>query len=245
MLYSLETGQLVRVIGNATTFGGPQKLCFTSTGNLLVAEWDRQRVQEVTITGDHVRYFGVEQRDPSLGKFTHPVTGIAASSTMVVAVQPHSPTRHIMVYQPSTGRFMMAFQDPDRNECVADNSGHSSVCITPDGVNIIVAGLQRSHLVMITLTGDRTATLSRLPYPSGFTYAVDVCLTSRGQVIAAENRNNRIAVFEAFPTWRLKTVFGSTGTCDGQFQRLIGMAMLPNDVLLTVDANCDRILAFR
>ena len=61
-MYSLPGGEHIRTFGSEGAgegqFKSPAKLCFSAAGNILVAERDNKRVQEVTLTGDHVRFIG-------------------------------------------------------------------------------------------------------------------------------------------------------------------------------------------
>ena len=155
-LYALPKGTSEKAMGRTGSGPGefdlPGKLCFTNKtpNTLLVAEFNNKRVQELTLTGDHVRFVGV-------GLLTDAVYGIAANDDVIV-VGKHSCTtnQRIIVFHSASGEIMRSFGD------YGDEPGQvmwkcNGLRITPDGEHILVAHRNESDFGMVsmfTLAGE-------------------------------------------------------------------------------------------
>lgn len=108
-VYSLPKCDVLQEFGgrgcNRGQFSQPTQLCFApSTSNVLVIEnYDNERVQEVTVTGRHVRFIGPGVFHPGL------ITGINASRGQDEPIIVISQCNCIFVFSYSTGDVLRTF----------------------------------------------------------------------------------------------------------------------------------------
>lgn len=173
-LYSLPDGDCIRTIGGPGDgpgqFYGPRKLCFGPNGNLLVAENDNRRIQEVTVMGDHVRFVG----DGVIQGLTQ---GVAASASHIACVGIGSNAAKVRVFDFATGDFLHSFGENGSRE------GQLSSCwglrFTLDGTHILIADSGNNRLPLFTVSGDFVKTVStcldnKFPRDVDFTECGDV-----------------------------------------------------------------------
>lgn len=108
-VYALPSGLHVRTFGSEGSgpgqFHAPGKICFSKDGNVLVAEFVNQRVQEVTLTGEHVRFIGV-------GVIDGGIIGLAAQHDLgLIAVGKWDGRQdnRIMLFDAESGELVRAF----------------------------------------------------------------------------------------------------------------------------------------
>ena len=111
-VYTLPEGGYVRSIGGKGVKPGlfyrPRKMCFTRTGSLLVAEYGNKRVQEVKLTGEHVRFIGVDVIDDTC-------YSIATNDEVIVVGKSGNATNNrLLVFDAVTGAHVRSFGDYGR-----------------------------------------------------------------------------------------------------------------------------------
>lgn len=153
-VYSLPGGKSIKTFGREGSgkgqFDGPQKLCFTVAGNILVAEFINQRVQEVTLTGEHVRFIGA-------GKIFGLIYSIATNGE-VIAVAISNSSNRVMMFDAVTGAFLRAFGN--YGGAAGQWMGYcNGIRFTPDNRHVIVAesggfGAGKGRLSVFTLGGE-------------------------------------------------------------------------------------------
>lgn len=97
--------ELEAVLGcGSVTFENPHALTFTAAGTLLVAENRQMRVQEVSVSGQHVRYVGV-------GAIKDFVGAVATDDVIIVVgkSEPYHDDAGIMVFDACNGSLLRSF----------------------------------------------------------------------------------------------------------------------------------------
>ena len=100
-VYSLPDGRRINKFGNPGNgelqFRYPQKLCFLPNGHLVVADGS-ERLQEVTVNGEHVRFIGD-------GVFHAEVRAVAANDEFVAAARFYAATGEdsVLLFNIATG----------------------------------------------------------------------------------------------------------------------------------------------
>ena len=159
-------------------FNRPAKVCFSAAGNILVAEHYNKRVQEVTLTGDHVRFIGA-------GVIDDKIWGIAANAELIVVGKCWCTSNNrIMMFDAVTGVLVRAFGD------YGDTPGQLmkycyGIRFMPDGRHIIVAestGYGKGRLSVFTLAGE----LVRCIGEGKLTSAHDVEFADNGDIIVCD-----------------------------------------------------------
>lgn len=86
-VYSTADGSVVTEFGGRGSahgqFNYPEKMCITPRNTLLVAEFDNNRVQEVTLAGEHIRFIGEGMYPHDVGS----LAGIARNDEYIVVTQ--------------------------------------------------------------------------------------------------------------------------------------------------------------
>ena len=138
-VYAYPAGTHVRTIGSEGVgegqFMGPGKLCFSSGGGVLVAECINRRVQDVSLTGEHMRFIGVGVIDSA--EHTDGIMALAANKEFIaVGKWDGVSDGRIMLFEAVSGEFVRAFGQ------YGDAPGHVRCCngmrFTPDGGKIAV-----------------------------------------------------------------------------------------------------------
>ena len=236
-VYSLPGGEHIRTFGSygvgTVQFNMPGKLCFGVAGNILVADAGNKRVQEVTLTGDHVRFIGV-------GVIDDPIWGIAANAELIVVGKYNCTSNHrIMVFDAVTGTFVRAFGD------YGDAPGQlmdycMGIRFMPDSRHIIVAednGDGRGRLSVFTLTGEFVRCI-------GEGELSDVCdmeFADNGDAIVCDSNCDRICVYSADGS-TLLLQWGGEGDADGKFEIPTALAICGGQLyVLNGDSNCVQV----
>ena len=148
-LYRLPDGQFEKFVSlpGSQRVLGPHGMCFTASGTLLVAEATACRVQELTLTGERIRFYGN-------GDTTHHMRAVDTDGKVVVvsAYDTCNVLGRIFVYDAYSGFMICSF---DKSACMRRDGEAAclsgAAVLTPDGQHIIVpAG---SYLAKFTTNG--------------------------------------------------------------------------------------------
>lgn len=222
-VYSTEDGSEVCTFGGEGhgpgQFRNPFKICVTHRDTLLVADNNNERVQEVSATGEHIRFIGE-------GVFGGRVCGVDCNDEHIVATRTDAETGRIYVIDYSTGAVVVQFGVHGGGY---GQIGYSSALrLTPDGRHIIVEDtLKNGRLCVFTVTGVfvRNVGGGKLGYSSGDLYvAVD------GRIVVADIC---VSIFSANGDVLLNS-WGRWGGGDGQFKRPCALAV-HGDELFVLD----------
>jgi sugar lactone lactonase YvrE len=206
-LYALPSGHAIRVVGDEGSGPGqfyyPHKLCFTPDGTLLVSEWENRRLQEVTLTGHHVRFIGEDV-------FQSSVAGVDASKDFIIASQPDETDSDLVVFDFRTGAFLRRFSTFDRTASVVDamDSGCCGLRISPDGYHMLVAQFLTNRVSVYSLLSGRL--VRQFGLSDELTEPQDVCVSDSGEIIVANSGYQRVCVFSP-SDGRMLREFGSHG----------------------------------
>ena len=239
-VYSVPVGEHIRTFGSKGTNKGqfkyPAKLCFSVTGNVLVAEFANKRVQEVTLTGAHVRFVGV-------GVIDEDIWGIAANAELIVVGKwGGTSNNRVMMFDAASGALTRAYGD------CGDAPGQlmkycSGIRFAPDSRHIVVAegnGNGIGRLSVFTLAGEfvRCIGEGELKIPA------DVEFADNGDVIVCDgsNPNHRICMYSADSNAMLRE-WGGRGGADGMFMRPTALAMCGSQ-LYVLDEATKRVQVF-
>ena len=211
-VYSLLSGQHIRTFGKQGSrkgrFNGPAKLCFSVDGNILVAELDNKRAQEVTLTGDHVRFIGV-------GVIRDSIVSIAANAELIVVGKHDCTTnKRIMMFDAVTGEFKRAFGDYGNapGQLMKRCNG---IRFTTDNHHIIVAEGKGDgtggRLSMFTRKGEFVKCIGGGELKS----AGDVEFADNGDIIMCDACLHRVCVYSAEGSMLLRLWSGTRGEFNG------------------------------
>ena len=200
IVYSLPDGEHIRTIGSVgavaqtcaveAKIDRPAKLCFSAVGTILVAQVRLRRVQEVTITGEHVRFFGD-------GLIPQRIVGIAANTEFVVVGKCRGVGNdQIMMFDAVTGVLLRSF-----GECGTAPGQLGRWCqgfritMTPDSsTQLFVAsdsGSGYSHVSVFTANGKFVSAFG----DQLFGAAHDVDILDSGDLIVCDHWRHRMFVF--------------------------------------------------
>ena len=234
---SLPGGEHIRTFGSKGVgkcqFSGLTKSCFSVAGNILVAEKHNKRVQEVTVTGGHVRFIGV-------GVINDAICGISANAELIVVGKYNCTSNNrIMMFDTVTGAVVRAFGAYGGTAgCLMMNC--NDIRFTPDSRHIIVAegGCDIGRLSVFTLTGEFVRCI-------GEGELSDVCdmeFADNGDAIVCDSNCNRICVYSVNDSELLRQ-WGGEGDADGQFEIPTALAMCGSQ-LYVLDEYTDRVQVF-
>lgn len=207
----------------------PEAICFAPNGNLLIAEFINQRVQEVSLAGQHIRFIGSEYCDQ--------LSGIDANDEVVVVTQCHRVDSQLAVFAFEDGALLRAFgvKGTDASELGACHA----VALSPDGRHIVVAESDQHRMSVFTIAGEFVRRLgespavglnSRLRWPHSV-------LWPRGDVILAVfSRGCTIAEYSA-EDGKLVKQFGKFGMGEREFREPLALAIGAGSSLFVLEAN--------
>lgn len=235
-LYSLPSGEKVRSIGGYGTecgkFSRPWAVCFTSSGNLLVAEASNQRVQEITPTGEHVRFIGV-------GVIRGLLVGVAADDNSIVTSQ-HGLHR-IAVFDSHTGELRHSFGTKGKG--TGQLCGNAGVRLTSDGKHVLVCEADNNRLSLFSLQGEFVRTIGN---PGSLCAPRSACFSKSGEIVVASQGSFSVSVFEeCSDTGQFEPVktFGSRGCTDASFGKVSDITMRAGK-LYVLDNDTNRVQVF-
>ena len=236
-VYSLPNGEHICTFGSGGEgkgqFRWPSKLCFSAVGNILVAEQLGDRVQEVTLTGGHVRFIGI-------GTFDCMLDGVTANVDVIVVVKHSSRvSNRIVMFDAVTGACVRAFGD------YGAAPGQLKYCcngirITLDNHHIIVSESDKKagRLSMFTLAGEFVRCIG----VGELAGTHDVDFTDSSDIIACDSSKHRVFVYSADGSTVLRQ-WGGRGDADGEFKWPTAVAMCGGQ-LYVLDEGSNRVQVF-
>jgi DNA-binding beta-propeller fold protein YncE len=207
-VYSMDTGDCITTFGSLGSgtgqFNNPSRICATPRGTILVSDSGNKRLQEVTITGEHIRCIGESHLD------SDGVLGMSMQGD-IVAVGKHvgSTDGRILLFSYSSGALIRKFGSYGSGEGQIEIV--YGISFTSDGRHILVVDFY-PRLSMFTVDGLYVKTL-------GTDVLCRNCkdvLCSGSNIFIADCSNHRICVFSA-ETGALIRTWGTEGRADGQF----------------------------
>ena len=200
----------VCVIGREGTGPGelqsPAQLCFTYDDTILVCDGGNNRVQQLTIAGEHLSSFDV--RLPY---------SIAVHGDMVAVGTRDCP---IEIHSLATGELIRCFElDVEGPGAMFEFA--TDIRYTLDGVYLLVAVFLRRQLSLFTVEG---AFVKRTQICVSSDACDGVTIGSAGEIIVADSQFGRISVLSADGDSLIKT-WGSQGSAAGQFQSPTSLAV--------------------
>ena len=231
-VYSLPGGEHIRTFGNEGAgegqFNWPAKVCFSAEGSILVAESLNRRVQEMTLSGDHVRFIGVGVIDDN-------IWGIAANAELIVVGKYDCTSNNrIMMFDAVAGAFFRAFGD------YGDAPGQlmyncNGIRFAPDSRHIIVAESNddgNSRLSVFTLAGEFVRCIGEDVLKD----AADAEFADNGDVIVCDSSNHRICVYSGDGSTLLRQ-WGDEGDADGKFRYPVALAMCGGQLYVLIEGS--------
>lgn len=228
-VYSLPDGGHLRTFGGrgggTGQFNCPSMLCWSPTGNILVAEFDNMRIQEVKLTGEHVRFIGV-------GVIDEAISGIACNGKLVAVTKESGILRNgrVMLFDYATGSLVRALGD------YGDAPGQLGKCrgirFHPNGEHIVVCEGDNDRVSSFTLAGGYVSSFAA--YGPG-----DIDFTSTGEYVVLQDCD--IGVYSAEGV--LLRSWGCDGKADGEFRVPAGLAVHGNK-LYVVESDSARVQVF-
>ena len=229
-LYSLPGGEFVRRLSSARgskrgQCDRPFRACFTPGGNVLVAEYVNNRVQEFTVSGESVREFQVQE-----------AWSVACNDEVVVIGSLRSGTGVVEVFDYGSGAKMRAIVK--YGSAVGEVDYPEGIRISPDGTMLLIAE-DSGRITRFTLEGVFVDVLGVGVLGRG---RKDVEYGMPGEIVVADFDHHRIVVFSEADGSVLRT-FGSHGDRDGQFASPTALAVHGSQ-LYVLDKESARVQVF-
>ena len=238
-VHSLPGGEHIRtfVIEDAGEgqFDYIPRLCFGATGNILVADPENERVQEVTLTGDHVRFIGI-------GVINDYIWSIAANAELIVVGKWDGTSNgRIMMFDAASGALARAFCDYGKapGQLMMFCEG---IRFTPDSRHIVVAesdGVGIGRLSMFTLAGEFVRCIGEGELEG----AGDVEFAANGDVIVCDRGAHRVCVYCADSNTMLRQWGDEDDAADGDYLCPTALAMCGGQ-LYVLDEATKRVQVF-
>lgn len=176
-VYALPSGSHLMSFGESGSgrgqFCAPAGLCVSKSDTVLVAETHNKRVQEVSLTGEHCRYWG-------MGVFTFEPQCVATNGDIVAV---GTAGGGVYVFDGDSAAF---------TRVIGEGFCAGIVC-GPDPRHITVVDSKARCVSVYFVTG----TLVQQTAPAGLTYPTSVAYTEGGDAIVADSRGNRVVVWSA------------------------------------------------
>ena len=187
-VYRSSAGECVATFGcfgtEAGQFYNPVRVCSTPRGTILVSECGNNRIQEVTLDGNHVRFIGIGVLDDE-GPY-----GICMQEDVVAtARKTRNPDDCVVLFCYRTGALIRKFGSLHNRE--GQIQSVTGVSFLPDGGHILVSGI--SGLFLFTVQGEFVNCVGSSVAGGIFR---DV-LCSGSAIFVADDGNNRICVFSS------------------------------------------------
>ena len=199
-VYSLPEWECLSLFGGEGPgkgqFSVPVKLCFSAGGNVLVVERGNKRVQEVTLTGEHVRFIGVGVAALEDGDSDTVIRAVAANADLI-AVGKWGTAKYsrIVLFDAHTGAFRRSFGE------LGQYQGQlmkycEGLRFLPDGRHLLVAESMfgEGRLSLFTVAGEfvRYMGIGKLKAASD----VDV-FHQTGDIVVPDAAGHRVTVFSS------------------------------------------------
>ncbi|MBT5869222.1 MAG: hypothetical protein HOH38_10330 [Nitrospinaceae bacterium] len=230
----------------------PSGLCFTSTGNLLLADDFNHRIQIYDSEFNLLNSFGSKGKEP--GQFQYP-KGIAVDSGGNIYVA-DSWNHRIQKFN-SEGIHLLSFGhcgegkgelnepydihiEPSGNLIVVERYNHRIQFFDPQGVSL--GWLGDRGTVLEEVLADIQGTPADLLAPPLFELPTSIAQDSQGNYFITDSGNHRIRKFNS--RWQEVLSFGDNGSEPGQFQYPLCVSIASNDLLYVADLNNERVQVF-
>ena len=232
VVYDAASGVAVRTIGGPGRGTGPGqfhcpfKMCFAPNGNLLVAERDNNRVQELTVEGVSVRCIAVANPHP-----------ICCDGKYIVVGNHRGVGCTMEVFDYRTGALLRQFAVHGH---AVGFLGYPEGCrITPDGEHVLVSEYSTRRVSLFTLQGHFVRHIGAGELGSGH---MDVDFAGNGEIIVADAANCRLCVY-CPEDYTLLRSWGTNGSQNGQFRTPTALAV-SGSRLYVLDQNSNRVQVF-
>ena len=235
-VYSTDSGSCITTFGSPGSgtgqFRGPVRICATPTGTIIVCEYGNKRLQEVTITGEHVRFIGEGHFD------IERVYGMCMQGD-ILAVGRHGGVTNgrILLFSHSSGALIRKFGS--YGDGVGEVENVRGLSFTPDGRHILVAQSVPPLLTLFTVDGVFVTRFGCVDDLQSFWKDV---LCSGTSVFVVDSFHCRVCAFSA-ETGALIRSWGTRGEADGQFMFPFALAA-HNSKLYVLDLNSPRVQVF-
>lgn len=176
-----EAGQFLR----------PCAICMLPlNGNLLIAEDVSKRVQEVTFTGDHVRFIGVDVLRAS----EDIITDLSASQTTIAVAVKGANTNYVLLFEATTGRLLSSVQLASKMTAGVFDAASLSVHLSGHGETLYVARGSNSIEVWSVNSGEIPRQMPTLS--SAFIFsATDIDTLPTGEVVVVDRLMSNVSFY--------------------------------------------------
>ena len=239
-VYSLPVGEYVRTFGSEGSgrgqFDMPGKLCFHRSDSVFVAEYNNERIQEVTLAGDHVQFIGV-------GAIRGSIWGLACCDLYLAVGSRNTTTDgRVMLFNAVSGHLVRAFGEYGAapgmlmRDCMGMRfcNGNRSVVVAESSEG------RKGRLSVFSVLGEFERCVGR----SKLKRVTDVEVTPSGEMVCSDayGSSHRICVFS--PSGGLVKEWGGKRSDDpGHFMFPFAIA-LRDSKLYVLDAASPRVQVF-
>ena len=256
LLVFSKDGNLLQTIGKEgkgeVEFKSPRGLACTPANHIIVAEKGNHRLQEVTLEGQFVRFFGTNESGKAgseNGQFNSP-TGVAVNSEAIVFAT-DSLNHRIQYFKPN-GTFLGVIEKREHGNGLNDPSSisiYKQLRIQGEGSRELIFVTERQGhqvqcfekedgmYVSVKMFGERGVNKGQMREPVGI--QVD---QKSGYVFVTELYNHRISIFSR--SGKFISCFGSRGNGPSQFQNPMSIATLGDTRVVITDSGNGRLQVF-
>jgi DNA-binding beta-propeller fold protein YncE len=204
-------------------FNNPEGVAVDDSDNILVADYENNRIQKFT----------------SCGKF---VTAVKIKRPVGIAVHPQSKKVYVTNIKDNCIQVLnpdLTFSSSFGSEGGGDGQFTYPYDVTFDSTgNVYIVDYNNDHIQVFTAEGQFLRKFGR----QGNKQLIGICIDSEDVVYATENSNYRVLVFTC--EGKFLTSFGSQGAGPGQFNFPCGIAVDKNGVVYIADRNNNRLQSF-
>jgi PKD repeat protein len=216
----------------AGQFNGPLDVALDSKGNVYVADWSNNRVQEFNSNGKFINQWG-STNDISLSR----VSEVAVDSSGNIYVEDYYNNR--IVKFDKNGNVIAKFGSYGSGNGQFNNM--QGFCLDSSG-NIYVADCGNNRIQKFDSNGNYLMQWGSYGISNGqFNTPIDVTSHS-DNIYVADNRNHRIQKFDSNGNYLMQ--FGNSGNGDGQFNFIEDIAVDTSDNIYVTDSGNTRIQKF-
>jgi tripartite motif-containing protein 71 len=217
----------------AGQFSDPLDVALDSKGNVYVAEYWNNRVQEFNNNGKFINQWG-SNSDISLGR----ISEVAVDSSGDVYLEDYSNNR--IVKFDKNGNVITKFGSSGSGNGQFNNM--QGFCLDSSG-NIYVADCGNNRIQKFDSNGNYLMQWGSYGKSNGqFNTPIDVDVDSSDNVYVADNGNHCIKKFDSNGNYLMQ--FGNTGNGDGQFNFIEDIAVDTSDNVYVTDSGNTRIQKF-
>ena len=171
-------------------FGIPYRATINSKGNILICDWNNDRIQIFDSKGKFISTFGSTGFEN--GQFSHP-TGITVNSKGEILVCDRDNHR-IQIFD-SEGNFILTFgSEGYGNGQFFDPEG---ICVDFND-NIYICDYGNNRIQVFDSKGKFISTFGSYGYRDGqLNEPIGIAINSKGNIIVSESENDRIQIFDS------------------------------------------------